>query len=80
MSRETDANCRGLIVAKTENAICVQKTTALPRDEQFWIPRSQIGYMRIDKAPADSPHGHDSVTFTLPEWLVEKKQCWDLVE
>ena len=59
-------------MAELDAAICVAKDR---RSETFWLPRSQIGYMRKDKAE----DGTVSVVFTLPEWLIEKKQCWDLV-
>jgi len=47
----------------------------------WWIPRSQIGYMRKDKVESPFVNGgmNTHVVFTIPEWLIEKKQCWELV-
>ena len=71
MSRDKDPECRGRLIRETDAAIQVgnYKTS-----ETWWIPRSQIGYMRKSSVK----DGMD-VVFTLPEWLIEKKQCWDLV-
>ena len=67
-----DLECRGILMGETDAAICVVKER---HGEYHWIPRSLIGYMRKDRAD----DGTVSVVFTLPEWLIEKKQCWDLV-
>ena len=82
MSREKDPECRGTLLGETANAIHVCKSGPLngAAPESWWIPRSQIGYMRIDRAPHDDATKADAVVFTLPEWLIEKKQCWDLVD
>lgn len=71
MSRDKDPECRGLLTGETANAIKVknEKTGA-----EHWIPRSQIGYLRKDKEGEKT-----RVVFSLPEWMIEKKQCWDLV-
>jgi hypothetical protein len=71
MSRDKDPECRGTLLRETANAILVCKNANSP---QHWIPRSQIGYMRKDKLLAGT-----AVVFTLPEWLIEEKQCWELV-
>lgn len=76
MSREKDPECRGLLLAETPNAIQVAALGKLAGQTtgEWWIPRSQIGYMRIDRG-RPTPY----VVFTCPEWLIEKKQCWALV-
>ncbi len=71
MSRDKDPECRGVLLHETENAILVCKDA---NSEKHWIPRGQIGYMRKDKVLAGT-----LVVFTVPEWLIEKKQCWELV-
>lgn len=71
MSRDKDLECRGVLRRETPGAILVMKDAGSP---EHWIPRSQIGYMRKDFGP-----GSTMVVFTLPEWLIEEKQCWDLV-
>ena len=73
MSRDKDPECRGLLLGETDNAINVCKDSE--SDDNYWIPRSQVGYMRKGK---DSV-GNDTIVFTCPEWLIEKKQCWELV-
>lgn len=79
MSRERDPECRAMLLHETPNAIRVCKLNSPVNGEAWWIPRSEIGYMR--KTGVDAPGGtsHTHVTFTLPEWLIEKKQCWELV-
>lgn len=72
MSREKDPECRGVLMGETDNAICVAKER---HGSTHWIPRSQIGYMRKDTMA----NGSIDVVFTVPEWLLEKKQAWDLV-
>jgi hypothetical protein len=81
MSRDKDPECRAMLLGKTDDAIHVCKRGLLngAPPESWWIPRSQIGYMRIDRAGPEDPLAVDSVVFTLPEWLIEKKQCWELV-
>ncbi len=71
MSRPDQAECRGLILHETANAIQVCKERG---GDSWWIPRSQIGYLRRTKGD-----GLDHVVFTVPEWLVEEKQLWPLV-
>lgn len=71
MSREKDPELRGVLLRETDAAILVCKDA---NSAQHWIPRSQIGYLRKDKVLAGT-----LVVFTLPEWLIEKKQCWELV-
>lgn len=72
MSREKDPECRGILLSETEGALCVAKG---PNQSTFWIPRSQIGYLRIDRSPEEFP----TIVFTCPEWLLEKKEMWSLV-
>ena len=74
MSRDKDPECRGLLLDETPNAylICSNKLTAV---ERWWIPRSQVGYCRKTKLAG----GDTEIVFTMPEWLIEKKQCWELV-
>lgn len=81
MAREKDPELRAVLLGQTAGAIHVCKRGPLngAAPESWWIPRSQIGYMRIDRAPADRPDVPDTVVFTLPEWFIEKKQCWELV-
>jgi hypothetical protein len=71
MSREKDPECRGFLEDETPNAIRVGHAES---GQSWWIPRSQIGYMRKEPVAAGT-----QVIFTLPEWLIEKKQCWELV-
>ena len=74
MPRTNDPTLRALLISETPNAIEVQR---IGHAFTWWIPRSQIGYMRKDKSPDGTK---TSVTFTLPEWLIGKKECWDLVQ
>ncbi len=71
MPRDKDPELRARLLRETDAAIEVQKLGGVLT---WWIPRSQIGYMRKDKTDTGT-----NVVFTLPEWLVEKKQCWELV-
>jgi hypothetical protein len=75
MSREKDPECRGVLIRETDGAILVAKSLAA-QSAEFWIPRSQIGYLR--KTKREGGEAVD-VVFTAPEWLIEKKQCWELV-
>lgn len=70
MSR--DPECRGILMGETDSALCVAKNRASPT---HWFPRSQIGYVR----KAKREDGGTDIVLTLPEWLIEKKQCWELV-
>lgn len=73
----SDLKLRGRIFNETDNAIQIGKTPE--STELFWIPKSQIGYKK--KTPDQDPMRNlPYIEFTLPEWLVEKKQIWDLVE
>jgi hypothetical protein len=73
VSRDKDPECRGVLIRESPAAICVAK---MPLGaEEHWIPRSQIGYLRKTHLPS----GTTEVVFTVPEWLIEKKQCWELV-
>lgn len=71
MSRDKDPECRGILLDETPNAY---KVAAKAGATEHWIPRSQIGYCRKTRGPAVT-----EIVFTLPEWLIEKKQCWELV-
>lgn len=71
MSRTKDLECRAVLVSESRDAICVRKANGLL---EFWLPRSQIGYMRRYKVG-----DRVEVVFTLPEWLVETKDAWELV-
>lgn len=75
MSREKDPECRGLLAASSISAIRVIKAGSGDNHERHWIPRSQIGYMRKTVLPS----GATEVVFTVPEWLIEKGQFWELV-
>lgn len=68
-----DPECRAILMAETDAAICVTKDRFV--EAKFWVPRSQIGYLR-KTARAD---GGVDIVFTVPEWLIEKKEMWDLV-
>lgn len=72
MSYERDPTCHGVLLQETPNAFEVwhEKTNS-----RYWIPRSPVGYLK--KYPRLD--GRRDISFTLPEWLIEKKQCWDLV-
>ena len=72
MSRGKDPECRGKLLEESDAAICVRETNGA---QYWWIPRSQVGYCRKTKL-AD---GTTEIVFTIPEWLIEKKQCWELV-
>jgi len=73
VSREKDPECRGVLIQESAGAICVAKQDL--GATVYWIPRSQIGYLRKTHLPS----GTTEVVFTVPEWLIEKKQCWELV-
>lgn len=76
MSREHESECRGDLIGETVDAIHVRK---LKSTASWWIPKSQIGYRKTDRAQKNN--GAEAyVTFTLPDWLIEKKECWDLVQ
>lgn len=64
--------CRALLLQEREKAIEVQKLGGV---FTWWIPRSEIGYLRKTRRE----DGKTEIVFTLPEWLVEKSGCWDLV-
>lgn len=74
MPRDKDPECRGLLLRQTDSAIMV-KPLAGRLQIEHWIPRSQVGYMRTTKRD----DGGTDIVFTVPEWLLEKKQAWDLV-
>ena len=74
MSRTEQAECRGVLLRETDNAILVAKDLS-DEAEEFWFPRSQIGYLKKTARPM----GGTDITFTCPEWLVENKQAWGLV-
>lgn len=77
MSREKDPECRGYLVRETDSAMLVRKMIHTAPDEtEYWIPRSQIGYCR---KTYDAMSDATEIVFTIPEWLIEKKQCWELV-
>ena len=73
MSRSDQAECKGVLIRETANAMLV---AAKEGAEEFWIPRAQVGYLRIDR---DAEHNSPRITFTCPEWLVESKNAWSLV-
>ena len=73
MSRPGQYECRGFLVDESAAAICVCQRAE--GGEVFWIPKSQIGYRRTTPIPGK----WSEVVFTIPEWLIEKKQCWGLV-
>lgn len=77
MSRDKDPECRGFLVAESAAAICVTKQIPASggHTKSWWIPRSQIGYLRKTRRE----DGAVEIVFTVPEWLLEKKQCWELV-
>lgn len=83
MSREKDPECRAILLDETANAIHVCHTNRPVHGKGWWIPRSQIGYMRKERAELHLANGSTidltHVVFTCPEWLIEKKQCWELV-
>ncbi len=70
---EKDPECRGLLVEATPSAVFVSASKS--PFNKWWIPRSQIGYMR----KTNLANGDVEIVFTIPEWLIEKKQCWELV-
>lgn len=72
MPREKEPECRGILVAHTNSAFCVKKDGGAT---EFWLPRSQIGYCR----KTTRSDGTIDIVFTCPEWLIEKKACWELV-
>lgn len=80
MSSDKDQICRATLLGQTANAIHVCEPGPLngrkPKD--WWFPRSQLGYMRIDRAPPETPGMADSVVFSCPVWLLEEKQAWEL--
>lgn len=72
MSREQH-ECRAILLQEREKAIEVQKIGGA---FTWWFPRSEIGYMRKTKME----DGRTEVVFTVPEWIVEAKNSWDLVQ
>lgn len=73
MAHEKDPELRAILLGQTDAAIRVIRMDR--KGESWWIPRSQIGYLRKE----EEPDGSLRVIFTLPEWLIEKKQLWELV-
>lgn len=71
MAIEKDIECRGILIGETDNAIRVAVESTR---QAWWLPRSLVAYMRRE-AEGDKTR----VIFTLPEWLIEEKDCWDLV-
>lgn len=72
MTRDKDPECRGILLGETDAALCVAKDR---NSERHWIPRKQVGYLRRVKRE----DGGVDVVLTLPEWLLEKENAWDLV-
>lgn len=80
MSRDKDPECRAYLLRETDAAILVKKSPdPQAAGQEWWIPRSQIGYMRKEFMNNQTGHAATAVFFTLPEWLIEKKDCWELV-
>lgn len=80
MSHIEQRECRANLIEERPMSLKVRMIKEPFRE--FWLPRSQISYMRkertIDwKMGADGPQYY--IIFTLPEWLIEKEQLWDLV-
>ena len=68
---------RAYLIDATAGAICVRPIEPKRGDlDKYWVPRSQIGYMR--KTIIDD-RGTTEIEFTLPEWVVEKKEMWGMV-
>ena len=74
MPQEKDPTCRGRLIKRTDQALLVGKSDYKDGDATWWLPRSQIGYMKISEALPFAV-----IEFTAPEWLIEKKQFWELV-
>lgn len=70
-----NVECRGVLRSESDLAIFVSKNEATVFG--YWIPRSML--TRLSKTGPIAPATLPSVIFKLPEWLVEKKQCWELV-
>lgn len=81
MPRSDQAECRALLLRDTDLAILVAPIHSPIGGQSWWIPRSQIGYMRKTKveSPFEGSEPSTHVVFTVPEWLVESKQFWQLV-
>lgn len=75
MSRDKDPECCGYLVAETDAAMEVS-TDPCGAGPRWWIPRSQVGYLR---KTYNADKDCTELVLTLPEWLIEKKQCWELV-
>lgn len=78
MSHDKDPECRGWLIRETPDVmeISTDKSEAGPR---WWIPRSQIGHLRNTEIERGQTYVNIEIVFTIPEWLIEKKQCWELV-
>lgn len=75
MAISNQRECRGYLLSDSGQAIQVCKDP-MTHKINWWIPRSQIGYLRKTYTkPGEIPY----IVFTIPEWLVEDKQCWELV-
>ena len=73
--------CRAVLLAETPLAIQVQRMPHAPGacrggPEQYWVPRSQIGYLR---KTINNEANRTDIVFTCPEWLIEKGGFWELV-
>ena len=53
------------IYVETEKAICVSVEKTDSRDEQFWLPKSQIEY-------EEGWQRGDAIEVKIPDWLVEQ--------
>ena len=73
MSHEKDPELRAIIICSTEHAHFVANPKNLT--QKWWLSRSLMGYSRKTVLPS----GSTEIVFTLPEWCIEKKQCWELV-
>lgn len=80
MAHDKDPTLRMFYVEDCGGAVVVGETDGTGPDRvQFphYIPRSQIGYAKktANEKPGALPH----YEFTIPEWLIEKKQLWKFV-
>lgn len=75
MPAENETICRGFLGTGSNAALFVHPN----RNTVFgyWIPRSQV--RRLSKLP-NIANGRQEVEFTLPGWLVEKKNCHELAK
>lgn len=75
MSSNEEYKCRGVLGQGTELAYFIKPNAET--NIGYYIPKSQVRYM--SKLPPNGD-GTVEVKFVLPEWILDRNQCWELTE